>query len=143
MARVESFTIGRLAAAAGVNVETVRYYERRGLIDQPPLPPSGYRQYSGDHLWRLRFVARGKELGFTLAEIAEVMGPGDASGSGGAGADPVAGSAEAVLAATRAKIAAVEERQRQLYRQRCRLEQLAQLCESGDAADCLALRVAT
>ena len=130
---MESFTIGRLAAAAGVNVETVRYYERRGLIDQPPLPPAGYRQYSGDDLWRLRFIARGKELGFTLAEIAEVMGPGDAG----------EGAAAAVLTATRAKIAAVEERQRQLYRQRCRLEQLAQLCESGDAADCLALRVAT
>ncbi len=130
---MESFTIGRLAAAAGVNVETVRYDERRGLIDQPPLPRSGYRQYSGDDLWRPRFIARGKELGFTLAEIAEVMSPGDAG----------EGAAAAVLAATRAKIAAVEERQRQLYRQRCRLEQLAQLCESGDAADCLALRIAT
>ena len=134
MAGVESFTIGRLAAAAGVNVETVRYYERRGLIEQPPQPRTGYRQYSDDDLWRLRFIARGKELGFTLAEVAEVMGPTE----GAAGA----GSADAVLAATRAKIAAVEERQRQLYHQRCRLEQLAQLCESGDAADCLALRVA-
>ena len=133
---MESFTIGRLAAQAGVNVETVRYYERRGLIEQPPLPRTGYRQYTADDLWRLRFIARGKELGFTLAEVAEVMSPADGD------ADAPAGSAEAVLAATRAKIAAVEERQHQLYRQRCRLEHLAQLCESGDAADCLALRVA-
>jgi MerR family copper efflux transcriptional regulator len=125
-----TYTIGKLAAAAGVHVETVRYYERRGLIEPPPRSASGYRQYSADDLWRLRFIGRGKDLGFTLAEIAEVMGGAEAGRT-----------AEGVLAATRAKIADVEERQRRLYRVRCRLESLAELCEAGVAADCLALRV--
>jgi MerR family mercuric resistance operon transcriptional regulator len=133
VAGVESLTIGKLADAAGVHVETVRYYERRGLIDQPAQPATGYRRYTADDLWRLRFIARGKELGFTLAEIAEVMGAAGAAGAGG--------SAERVLAATRAKIAEVEARQRRLYRTRCQLEQLARLCESGDAG-CVALQVA-
>ena len=70
-----SFTIGRLAETAGVNVETVRYYERRGLLEQPPRPGQGYRQYSDADVWRLQFIRRGKDLGFTLAEIAELLGP--------------------------------------------------------------------
>lgn len=124
-----AFTIGKLAEAAGVHVETIRYYERRGLLAPPPRSASGYRQYSPDDLWRLQFIARGKRLGFTLAEIAEVMSPAPAS-------------PERVLEAARAKIAAIDERQRELARVRCRLHQLAELCEHGADADCLALRVA-
>jgi DNA-binding transcriptional MerR regulator len=124
-----TYTIGKLAAAAGVHVETVRYYERRGLIEQPPRSPSGYRQYTADHLWRLRFIARGKDLGFTLAEIASVLGPEDG------------GSSESVLAAARAKLAAVDDQIRELTQVRCRLHQLAELCRHGDDADCVALRV--
>jgi MerR family copper efflux transcriptional regulator len=130
-----TFTIGKLAEAAGVHVETIRYYERRGLIEQPPRSPSGYRQYSAGDLWRLRFIGRGKQLGFTLAEIADVMGS-DPAGSAGS-----AGSAEGVLAAARAKIAAVDARLAELARVRCRLHQLAELCQHGDDADCIALRV--
>lgn len=126
---MSTYTIGKLAAGAGVHVETIRYYERRGLIEQPPRSPGGYRQYSAEDLWRLRFIARGKELGFTLAEIATVLGP-----DGG-------GSTASVLAAARAKLAAVEEQIQELARVRCRLHQLAELCEDGDDADCVALRV--
>ena len=124
-----TFTIGRLAEAAGVHVETVRYYERRGLIEQPPRSTGGYRQYSDDDLWRLQFVARGKTLGFTLTEIAEVLGTE-------AGRSP-----DGVLAAAQAKIAVIDERQRELARTRCRLQQLADLCRHGDDADCVALRI--
>lgn len=74
-------------------------------------------------------MAWGKELGFTLTEIAELM-----AGERGR-------SAEGILAAARAKIADIEERQRRLYETRCRLERLAQRCESGQAADCVALEV--
>jgi DNA-binding transcriptional MerR regulator len=123
-----ALTIGKLAEAAGVHVETIRYYERRGLLAPPPRTASGYRQYSADDLWRLQFIARGKRLGFTLAEIASVMSP--------------AASAEDMLAAARAKIAAIDEHQRELARTRCRLQQLAELCQHGDDADCVALRVA-
>jgi DNA-binding transcriptional MerR regulator len=133
-----TFTIGRLAEAAGVHVETVRYYERRGLLARPARPPSGYRRYTEDHLWRLQFIARGKRLGFTLGEIAEVLGPADA----GSGQSPsLVPGPVLVLAATRAKLAAIEEQQRSLERTRCRLRQLADLCQHGDEADCVALRV--
>jgi DNA-binding transcriptional MerR regulator len=154
-----AFTIGKLAEAAGVHVETIRYYERRGLLAPPPRSASGYRQYSPDDLWRLQFIARGKRLGFTLAEIAEVMSPASSppASSPPASSPPAASSSaaavppspvpapaspERVLDAARAKIAAIDERQRELARMRCRLQQLAELCEHGADADCLALRVA-
>ena len=64
---------GELARAAGVNVETLRYYERRGLLAEPPRQASGYRQYSAEALSRLRLIKQAQALGFTLAEIAELL----------------------------------------------------------------------
>lgn len=64
-----SLTIGALAAAAGVHVETVRYYQRRGLVPQPLRPRGGVRRYSRDDAERLRFIKRAQTMGFTLAEI--------------------------------------------------------------------------
>ena len=66
-------TISQLAGAAGVNVETVRYYERRGLIKQPAKPPTGYRRYPQATLGRIRFIKRAQELGFTLGEIGQLL----------------------------------------------------------------------
>ena len=62
-------TIGRLATEAGVNVETVRYYQRRGLIDEPPKPTGGHRRYQQSALRRIAFIRRAQALGFSLAEI--------------------------------------------------------------------------
>ena len=70
-------TIGRLAARAGVGVETIRYYQREGLIQEPPKPASGYRRYPVASLARLRFIQRAKGLGFSLAEIRELLQLGD------------------------------------------------------------------
>jgi MerR family mercuric resistance operon transcriptional regulator len=70
---VKGLTIGALARAAGVNVETVRYYARRGLLKPPPKPPGGVRRYPPDTVDRLRFIRRAKQLGFTLAEIRELL----------------------------------------------------------------------
>ncbi|AQS39297.1 Hg(II)-responsive transcriptional regulator [Shewanella psychrophila] len=67
------FTIGQLAKAVEVNVETVRYYERQGLIKQPPKPVQGYRRYPQDTLLRLMFIRRAQGLGFTLHEIASLI----------------------------------------------------------------------
>ncbi|MPY94460.1 MAG: MerR family transcriptional regulator, partial [Acidimicrobiia bacterium] len=64
---VGTFTVGQLAREAGVNVETIRYYERRGLLPSPPRTHAGDRRYSEDDIWRLAFVRRAKDLGFTLA----------------------------------------------------------------------------
>jgi Hg(II)-responsive transcriptional regulator len=66
-------TIGRLAAEAGVNVETVRYYQRRDLLSKPKRPSSGFRTYSAEDLHRIRFIMRAKDLGFTLSEIQELL----------------------------------------------------------------------
>lgn len=68
-----SMTIGRLAKRAGVNIDTVRYYERNGLLPEPARRASGYREYTASDLDRLLFVRRAKELGFTLAEIGELL----------------------------------------------------------------------
>ncbi|WP_126456491.1 MerR family transcriptional regulator [Sulfuriflexus mobilis] len=68
-----ALTISRLAREAGVGVETVRYYQRIGLLEEPPKPAEGYRVYPGQALSRLQFIARAKELGFTLNEIKELL----------------------------------------------------------------------
>lgn len=65
--------IGEVAKQAGVNIETIRYYERRNLIPEPPRLASGYRQYSADDVARIRFIKRAQELGFSLAEIAGLL----------------------------------------------------------------------
>ncbi len=66
-------TIGQLAGKAEVSVDTVRYYERRRLMPEPPRSSSGYREYRADALQRLRFIKRAQEVGFTLAEIEELL----------------------------------------------------------------------
>ena len=70
---MKSLTIGRLAKQAGVNLETVRFYERRGLLPEPMRKESGYRIYGADDLHRLRFIRQAKTLGFSLNEIATIL----------------------------------------------------------------------
>lgn len=66
-------TIGRLAAATDVNVETIRYYHRRGLLAEPARHAGGHRRYHAGHLQRVRFIKRAQALGFTLNEIADLL----------------------------------------------------------------------
>jgi MerR family mercuric resistance operon transcriptional regulator len=68
-----AFTIGRLAALADVNVETVRYYQRRGLLPEPRRPPGQVRHYGDVELGRLRFIRRAQAMGFTLAEVGQML----------------------------------------------------------------------
>jgi Hg(II)-responsive transcriptional regulator len=65
--------IGTAAEQAGVNVQTLRYYERRGLLPQPPRRQSGYREFPDDAVRVVRFVKRAQDLGFTLEEIEELL----------------------------------------------------------------------
>lgn len=65
---------GELAKRAGVNVETLRFYERRGLLPEPPRRKSGYREYPEESIARIRFIKRAQELGFSLDEIQELLG---------------------------------------------------------------------
>jgi len=71
--RMKPLTIGHLAREAGVNLETVRYYERQGLLAKPPRSASGYRLFPSDAARRLRFIRRARELGFSLKEIRELL----------------------------------------------------------------------
>jgi MerR family mercuric resistance operon transcriptional regulator len=66
-------TTGQLAKAAGVNIETIRYYERRGLIPRPGRRESGYREYPEETVKRIRFIKHAKELGFSLKEIGDLL----------------------------------------------------------------------
>jgi MerR family copper efflux transcriptional regulator len=70
---MKPLTIGHLAKQAGVNLETVRYYERRGLLARPPRSASGYRLFPSDAARRLKFIRRAQELGFSLTEIKELL----------------------------------------------------------------------
>ena len=70
---MKPLTIGKVARHAGVGVETVRFYEREGLIEEPPRRQSGYRQYPEETVSRIRFIRRAKELGFSLKEIKELL----------------------------------------------------------------------
>jgi MerR family mercuric resistance operon transcriptional regulator len=66
-------SIGSLAKAADVNVETIRYYQRRGLLNEPPKPLGGQRHYADSAAKRVRFIKRAQQLGFTLEEIKELL----------------------------------------------------------------------
>ena len=69
MENTRHFGIGALSEQTGVNIETIRYYEREGLLPHPPRTAGGHRSFSEDHLKRLTFIRRSRELGFSLAEI--------------------------------------------------------------------------
>jgi len=70
---MQGVTIGKVAKQSGVGVETVRFYDRQGLIDQPPRTNSGYRQYPEETVHRIRFIKHAKVLGFSLKEIGELL----------------------------------------------------------------------
>ena len=70
----DDLTIGIVAKRSGVNVETIRYYQRRHLLHEPSKPRGGYRQYSPNTVRRLRFIKRAQTLGFTLEEVGGLLG---------------------------------------------------------------------
>lgn len=70
---MKSFTVGQLAKRTDINIETVRYYEKRGLLPEPMRSESSYRQYTENDVARIMFIKRSKDLGFTLKEISELL----------------------------------------------------------------------
>ena len=120
---MDALTLGALAREAGVNPETIRYYERRGLLAEPPRTPAGYRQYTAGDRERLALIRRAKDLGFTLAEIADLVGDG------------AQGSTAGVRDAARRKLADLERQVAALADQERRLRALLVACEAG-AAGC-------
>jgi MerR family mercuric resistance operon transcriptional regulator len=71
--RAASLTIGQLSDATGVNIETIRYYERINLLAAPPRTPGGHRSYRGEHIKSLKFVRRARELGFGIEAIRALL----------------------------------------------------------------------
>jgi DNA-binding transcriptional MerR regulator len=122
-------TIGKFAAQAGVSVETVRFYQRRGLLVLPERRGSGFREYTAADQWRLAFIRRARQLGFTLSEIRDLLGPAEARST-----DDITRAAEAKLAAIGGQIA-------ELAALQCRLRRLVQVCAHGSRDDCVALHL--
>ena len=119
-------TIGRLARHAGVGIDTVRFYERRGLLPEPARTPSGYRLYTRQTTERMRFIRRAKALGFTLDEIKSLLELQD-----------LGGEKSAVKALTRRKISQIDSKIEGLSRIREVLSELERECSgSGDVSGC-------
>lgn len=112
-----TLTIGRVATAAGVNVETIRFYQRLGLLAEPKRPLGGVRRYGSEFVARLRFIKRAQQLGFSLAEIQRLMVLEDPQSCGKARS----------LAAE--KLALVEARLADLERMRGVLKDLVARCD--------------
>ena len=117
-------TIGALAKAAGVGVETVRYYQRRGLLGEPGRPARGARRYGDDAVARIRFIRRAQEVGFALEDVKVLLVLGETPDCRGARA----------LAAK--KLDLVESRIRDLERMRQALGVLIQQCDAGGTRSC-------
>lgn len=111
-------TIGQLADAAGVPTDTVRYYEKRGLLAKPHRTPAGYRDYDAEAVRRLRALRKAQALGFTLDEAADLL----------ALSHDLHADAEAVRERAEAKIEAVEARIADLERTRDALHRLVAAC---------------
>lgn len=122
-----SLTIGKVAKCSGIGVETLRFYQRRGLIDVPPRKDSGYREYPADTVERVRFIKRAKELGFSLKEIKDLVALRPAPGS----------ACTRVRKRAEAKITDIEEKIRSLQRMKRSLQRLAAACEGkGPVSKC-------
>jgi MerR family transcriptional regulator, mercuric resistance operon regulatory protein len=121
--RMKEMTIGVLARSAGVNIETIRYYQRRGLIDTPRKPPGGVRRYEANSLAQLRFIKRAQQLGFNLREIRDLLTLGQQS------CDATRHIAEHRLADIEARLADLKTMRRLLAR-------LIRECTAGRHAAC-------
>nr|WP_108216087.1 Hg(II)-responsive transcriptional regulator [Pseudomonas sp. GV085] len=117
-------SIGKLAEAAGVNIETIRYYQRRGLLDEPPKPLAGYRYYLPEQVKRLRFIKRAQALGFTLDEVGALLT-----------LDAACACSETRALAVR-KLAMIEKKMANLAAMQQVLGELVRQCDAGGGAAC-------
>lgn len=124
---MSGMTIGKVARRTGLGIDTIRFYEREGLIPEPARRPSGYRDYGPDVLERLHFIRRAKELGFSLKEITELLS---------LRVDEER-TCDEVYRRTSEKIAAIETRIRHLERIKAALVDMAAACRgTGPQGDC-------
>lgn len=121
--------IGEASAASGCHIETIRYYERIGLLARPIRTSGGYRAYQPEEVQRLRFITRGRELGFSLEEIRSLL----------ALADDAALTCGEVDHLARHHLAEIRERIRELTRMAKELERTISGCQGGRRAQCTIL----
>lgn len=121
---MRSMTVGQLAGAAGVHVETIRYYQQLGLLELPPRPAGSVRRYEKDAVERLGFIRRAQDAGFTLREVAELLRLAERPNCRGA----------RDIAAR--KLSQVEERMADLARIRSALRALVRQCDAGAPQTC-------
>jgi MerR family transcriptional regulator, copper efflux regulator len=123
-AAIGSMTVGALAKQAGVKIDTIRYYERRGLLPKPPRTDSGYRTFTPSSLERLRFIRQAQALGFTLAEVNQLLALRVRPGT----------TCTEVRKRAEAKISDIELRIQSLHRMKRALHQLVSSCAAAGAA---------
>lgn len=116
---MDDFTIGQVAARAGVHKETIRYYQGLGLVDEPPRRPGSVRRYGDATVARLQFIKRAQQLGFTLEEVKRLLQLEDGQSCG------------ETRHLAEQKLAVIKERLADLNRMRRALEQLIGECEHG------------
>jgi MerR family copper efflux transcriptional regulator len=121
---VSNLTIGRLAKQAGVGIDTIRFYERRGLLPSPARSATGYRLYRDETIARIRFIRRAKQLGFTLDEINNLLRLQDQGGK-----------KSAVRKLTAAKLAQINEKIDDLQRMQAVLTELSGQCKGNGNVD--------
>jgi MerR family copper efflux transcriptional regulator len=128
---VTSLTIGAVAKRVGVAIDTIRYYEREGLLPEPQRRASGYRSYGDDAIAQLRFIRRAKNLGFTLEEIRELLSLSTDRQRG----------VKAVKQRAQQRLAAIDQRIAELHKVRDGLAQLVDSCPGhGKPEECPILR---
>ena len=124
---MKSITIGRLAKQAAVSLETVRFYERRGLLPRPPRSASGYRLFPAEAARRLRFIRRAQELGFSLKEVGELLSLRMSRRT----------TSAAIRARAEAKVVDLQERIRSLESMKKTLQKLTKVCDGcAPLAEC-------
>ena len=126
---MESLTISQLASAAGVHIETVRYYQRRRLLPEPPRPERGIRRYGSTAVARLRFIRRAQAMGFTLDEVGTLLALKGRT------------ACEETLQLTRSKLEDVRTKQRELRQIESDLVGLVAGCERASRSGCPTLEL--
>lgn len=125
--------IGEVGRATGTKTETIRYYEREGLLTPPPRTSSNYRDYGPDDVARLRFIRRARQLGFSMAQVRQLLELTD---------DP-SRSCEAVDAIASTQLAEVEAKLEDLEALRGELSRMVESCKMGTVAECRVVDVLT
>lgn len=119
---MNEITIGKLAELVDVNVETIRFYHREGILKEPAKRSNGYRYYNDDHIMRLTFIKKAKDLGFTLKEIKELFEMNRKSRA----------TCDDVKKKTENKIAEIDQKIADLKQIRKSLSELSQACDTGN-----------